>query len=97
MEWTAKWRESVVPLRLKPGLGIGGAWLDHERSRFVCWPSRDAETAVWLSGVQATETKGRALAPVLRALWEWGSTSYYAVWQASAPRKPFQTKAVRQW
>lgn len=34
-EWAARWRESVVPLRLKLGFGIGGAWLDHERSRFV--------------------------------------------------------------
>lgn len=29
-EWAARWRESVVPLRLKLAFRSGGAWLDHE-------------------------------------------------------------------
>ena len=54
-EWAARWRESVVPLRLKLGFGIGGAWLDHERSRFVwvIWYEggdvRGGEPAYWAS------------------------------------------------
>jgi hypothetical protein len=34
-EWASKWRDLVVPLRLRLGFKIGGAWLDHERSQFV--------------------------------------------------------------
>ncbi|MES9602521.1 NIPSNAP family protein [Actinomadura sp. NPDC000929] len=46
-EWAARWRESVVPLRLKLGFGIGGAWLDHEHSRFV-W-------VIWYEGEETFE------------------------------------------
>ncbi|TQM75137.1 NIPSNAP protein [Thermopolyspora flexuosa] len=34
-EWAAKWRELIVPLRLKFGFEIQGAWLDRERNRFI--------------------------------------------------------------
>lgn len=31
-EWVEKWRTLVVPLRLKFGFEIEGAWLDRERN-----------------------------------------------------------------
>lgn len=34
-DWAKKWRDLVVPLRLKFGFEIGDAWLDHERSQFI--------------------------------------------------------------
>ncbi|MBG0814847.1 NIPSNAP family protein [Planomonospora sp. ID82291] len=40
-EWAEKWRAQIVPLRLTFGFEIHGAWLDHERSRFVWVVSYD--------------------------------------------------------
>lgn len=34
-EWAEKWRTLVVPLRLKFGFEIEGAWLDRERNQFI--------------------------------------------------------------
>ncbi|GAA2723994.1 NIPSNAP family protein [Actinocorallia aurantiaca] len=42
-EWAEKWRELIVPLRLKLGFELPGAWLDHERSRFIWVISYEGE------------------------------------------------------
>lgn len=34
-EWAEKWQKLIVPLRLKFGFEIHGAWLDRERNQFV--------------------------------------------------------------
>ncbi|WP_306368157.1 NIPSNAP family protein [Nocardiopsis sp. CC223A] len=34
-EWVRRWREEIVPLRLKFGSSLGGAWIDQERDHFV--------------------------------------------------------------
>jgi hypothetical protein len=34
-EWVERWRSDIVPLRLKLGFEIGGAWGDRERNQFV--------------------------------------------------------------
>ncbi|MET7296751.1 NIPSNAP family protein [Streptomyces griseoloalbus] len=34
-EWVERWRSDIVPLRLKLGFEIGGAWVDRESSQFV--------------------------------------------------------------
>ncbi|MFD3354794.1 NIPSNAP family protein [Streptomyces fradiae] len=34
-QWVERWRDDIVPLRLKLGFEIGGAWVDRERNRFV--------------------------------------------------------------
>lgn len=44
-EWVEKWRTLVVPLRLKFGFEIEGAWLDRERNQFV-----------WLISYEGTES-----------------------------------------
>jgi ribosomal protein L11 methylase PrmA len=44
-EWAQRWQEEVVPLRLKWGFDIGGAWVDRERNQFL-----------WLISYEGTET-----------------------------------------
>ncbi|MFF4661348.1 hypothetical protein [Streptomyces sp. NPDC001381] len=34
-QWVERWREEIVPLRLKLGFTIGGAWVDRERNQFA--------------------------------------------------------------
>ncbi|WP_374985371.1 NIPSNAP family protein [Streptomyces fradiae] len=34
-QWVERWRDDIVPLRLKLGFEIGGAWVDRERNQFV--------------------------------------------------------------
>ncbi|MTE21501.1 NIPSNAP family containing protein [Streptomyces sp. TRM43335] len=34
-EWVERWRREIVPLRLKLGFTIDGAWVDRERGQFV--------------------------------------------------------------
>ncbi|WP_460706971.1 NIPSNAP family protein [Myceligenerans halotolerans] len=34
-EWVRRWKEEIVPLRLKTGFAIGGAWVVRERDEFV--------------------------------------------------------------
>ncbi|MEU2899286.1 NIPSNAP family protein [Streptomyces sp. NPDC001273] len=44
-EWAERWRQEIVPLRLKLGFTIGGAWVVRERNQFVWLISYDgAET-----------------------------------------------------
>ncbi|MFD8716558.1 MULTISPECIES: NIPSNAP family protein [Streptomyces] len=40
-EWVQRWREEIVPLRLKLGFAIGGAWSDPEHSQFIWLISYD--------------------------------------------------------
>lgn len=40
-EWVERWREQIVPLRLKLGFTIGGAWVERERNQFVWLISYD--------------------------------------------------------
>ncbi|MEU2773305.1 NIPSNAP family protein [Streptomyces sp. NPDC007162] len=40
-EWAQRWREEIVPLRLKLGFEIGGAWSDPEHSQFIWLISYD--------------------------------------------------------
>ncbi|MEU9408414.1 NIPSNAP family protein [Streptomyces sp. NPDC048281] len=40
-EWVERWREEIVPLRLKLGFAIAGAWADRERNQFVWLISYD--------------------------------------------------------
>ncbi|MFJ8696718.1 NIPSNAP family protein [Streptomyces roseolilacinus] len=44
-EWVERWRSDIVPLRLKLGFEIGGAWVDRERGQFV-----------WLISYEGPET-----------------------------------------
>ncbi|MFF9456443.1 NIPSNAP family protein [Streptomyces flaveolus] len=44
-EWVERWRNDIVPLRLKLGFEIGGAWVDRERNQFV-----------WLISYEGPET-----------------------------------------
>ncbi|MEE1941112.1 NIPSNAP family protein [Streptomyces sp. TRM 70361] len=39
--WLERWRKDVVPLRLKLGSMIDGAWTDRERNQFVWLISYD--------------------------------------------------------
>lgn len=34
-EWAQRWRDLIVPLRLRFGFQIHGAWVDTERSQFT--------------------------------------------------------------
>ncbi|WP_116247808.1 NIPSNAP family protein [Nocardiopsis sp. FIRDI 009] len=34
-EWVQRWKEEIVPLRLKFGFSLGGAWIDRERRHFI--------------------------------------------------------------
>jgi len=34
-EWVRRWQEEIVPLRLKFGFTLGGAWIDRERNHFI--------------------------------------------------------------
>ncbi|MEU9653178.1 NIPSNAP family protein [Streptomyces sp. NPDC048110] len=44
-EWVERWRQEIVPLRLKLGFTIDGAWVERERNQFVWLISYDgAET-----------------------------------------------------
>lgn len=40
-EWVERWRREIVPLRLKLGFTIDGAWVDRERNQFVWLISYD--------------------------------------------------------
>ncbi|GJF23986.1 NIPSNAP family protein [Streptomyces sp. HO565] len=40
-EWVERWRQEIVPLRLKLGFTIGGAWVERERNQFVWLISYD--------------------------------------------------------
>ena len=44
-EWAQRWREEIVPLRLKLGFTIGGAWVDRELNQFL-----------WLISYEGQET-----------------------------------------
>ncbi|MFC5954892.1 NIPSNAP family protein [Streptomyces pratens] len=44
-EWVERWRADIVPLRLKLGFEIGGAWTDRERNQFI-----------WLISYEGAET-----------------------------------------
>ncbi|WP_031103274.1 NIPSNAP family protein [Streptomyces sp. NRRL S-146] len=44
-EWARRWREEIVPLRLKLGFTIGGAWVDRELNQFL-----------WLISYEGPET-----------------------------------------
>ncbi|MFI7275331.1 NIPSNAP family protein [Streptomyces sp. NPDC049879] len=44
-EWAERWRRQIVPLRLRLGFEIGGAWLDRERNLFI-----------WLISYEGPET-----------------------------------------
>lgn len=44
-EWIERWRSDIVPLRLKLGFEIGGAWVNRERNQFV-----------WLISYEGPET-----------------------------------------
>ncbi|MBQ0972798.1 NIPSNAP family protein [Streptomyces sp. RK31] len=43
--WVERWRRDILPLRLKWGFKIGGAWVDRERNQFV-----------WLISYEGPET-----------------------------------------
>ncbi|UUU33628.1 NIPSNAP family protein [Streptomyces sp. CA-210063] len=34
-EWVERWRAEIMPLRLKLGFTVDGAWVDRERNQFV--------------------------------------------------------------
>ena len=34
-EWVRRWQEEIVPLRLKFGFTLGGAWTDREHNHFI--------------------------------------------------------------
>jgi hypothetical protein len=34
-EWVERWRSEIVPLRLRFGFELSGAWIDRQRNRFV--------------------------------------------------------------
>ncbi|MFD0773653.1 NIPSNAP family protein [Streptomonospora algeriensis] len=42
-EWVERWREEIVPLRLRFGFRLGQAWIDRERNQFIWTISWEGE------------------------------------------------------
>ncbi|GAA4934643.1 hypothetical protein GCM10023224_14040 [Streptomonospora halophila] len=42
-EWVQRWREEIVPLRLRFGFTLGHAWIDRERNQFIWTISYEGE------------------------------------------------------
>jgi hypothetical protein len=61
-EWLTEWREKVVPLRLKFGFEIVGAWVIEEEDRFVWIVAHDGDFAARDEAYYASPER-KAIAP----------------------------------